>query len=428
MSSFTARAALLANGLVAGADTVLPASSPSFVMSGLFQTSSQLITLNNISSVLKASMQMLEFPIFGPQSTGYNFDVLNKLELEVTVQNTDGANTMSYLNMFNMLQRVELVINGTSVKEFNNCPMTIESLFHAVCPQREFIATAAQMGYGDAVFSTNGTPIPAASEQVFRLNLTHLFSELTAGYPCVMVTDKVSLRVYFNPGAEWLISTSAANTADINVSNVQCIAHGQKLTPPALSDLIASTAGKLLSIPCVLSIFYDYNLGAISAAGSGRIPIQFAGPILGFQQWLYGAGSPTTPEGRYTGLSSYGEFFFYNSTGTLLNTVNTTKSQLKQLEAILWGPALTVYPTQTATTDPYPDRGPIMPFCMHPVGGLRNVSRHGSYLCNGQEQFSIKPPAGSTYASLRVLACYWTLGTFIINPSGSVVCQQLAFR
>lgn len=428
MSSFTARAALLANGLVAGAETVLPASSPSFVMSGLYQTSSQLTTLNSISSVLKASQQMVEIPIYGPQSSGYTFNVLNKLEIEVTVQNTDGANTMSYLNIFNMFQRIELVIDGGIQKEFNNCPMTIESIFHAVCPERELIATAADMGYGDAVFNANGTPIPAGGERVFRLNLSHLFSELTAGYPIVMTTSKVSLKFYFNPGAEWLISTSAAGVADITVSNVQCIAHGQLLTPPALSDLVASTAGKLLSIPCILPIFYEYALNQVPSTGSGRVPIQFSGPILGFQQWLYGAGAPVTSEGKYTGLSSYGEFFFYSSNGALLNITNTTKSQLKQLEALLWAPAHTVYPTQTATTDPYPDRGPILPFCMHPVGGLRNVSRHGAYNCNGQEAFSIRPPAGSTYTNLQVRVCYWMLGTYIINPDGTVVCQQLQFR
>ncbi len=389
---------------------------------GAYLANRYITTQSSYSGCYGSSSQIVDFRMTG-SGAGVQLNTLSSYDLELGIQNTDGANALRILPTPYHFSRIELVIKGEVVDSYTTGRQTEMSILRRM-PQREFQSVYPMLGYVDTAFTTTGVTIAAATIQYFRLPIKYLFPWLSK--PILQgISAEIIFRFHFNPGNSVYYSTSAST--GITLSSARVLLTGHILDADSQSLLIKASRSSTTYIPAMYSMYRSNNFGAIAANGTiSRYTMQQDGWMAGV--FIDLVDNATTTEDQITNLVGFQQYHLYDSNGQQINVQNVTSNEVYSNNAMIWGKSVpsSIFPVTVAigtvtgaSALRYPDAGPAQYFCDDYYNIFANINRYGSMKFNGQEQFDVQ--MGSGGATNLVINFYFDMLAIVTQwPGGDI--------
>lgn len=391
---------------------------------GAFLAERQFQTQSSYAGALGSSVVQVDFDMTSVTST----DLVSFMtyDLEMTIQNNDGANPLLLLPAVYTINQLQCLIDGKAVITFTS-PRQIEHRMLGSLPQREFETSYSLYGYPNADFATTGFTVAAGANQKFRVPMHHIIGFLKQLPAIQTVTSKVTFRFFFNTGIAYRFST-LGNSTSLTVTDMKMIITGHVMAPGASAVLDSAISEAGVIVPAIFPQSTTHTFGPVGANGNtSKFTLNQSGWLAQLAVDLY-ATQQVNAEDIIQDLTGYQQFTFYDANGQPLNVSSTYNYQMYALNSHIYGMSSppVVLPRTVASGNAvgyssaqYVDVGPNLPFCDEIVAILDDTKRFGSFNLKGPEQIQIQAPS-TGYTNLNVQIFFDFLATVQQFPNGKL--------
>ena len=368
----------------------------------------ELGRLVNTSSSLNSafsgtSQSIIDFSV----GNGSDIHLCDDMMVELQVANGDVAQALSLMPSFFLVDRIELLSQGSTIQTMY--PLGMFQEFHAFADYTKSVQYQEFYNYSAVSGAATSVTIPAASSKRLYIPLKCFLTGRQTFLPAL--STPIIVRLYMQTQVNACYSTSLSTTMSLESCYISM--RGTKLGPDLYGDLMGLWRSGTFSIPIAGDQQRkNLNFGLLNAGVlSTQSVMNQKGVASAFITTLFDS-NVSTPESQLTALS-IDRLNFYDANGTVVNTA-TNQANTQFLCSIA-----RMLPQRWATASGYMRYCYIMGFTNQLIlSQVFPASVNGSRMFSGTESISFAPTANIVNANLVLF--FFLLKRAYVFADGSV--------